>query len=221
MKKRESTPEIEGSFFEEYDMEKKLRIVPANEASWEHLELVLGEARCHGEKCYCQRFKLPNPRWRETDDDERAFLLKLQTNCGNSASTTTSGLIAFWEGEPVGWCALEPRNVYIKLRTSRVIWAERNEDKNDDKVWAVTCFIVRNGFRKRGIIYALTRAAVNYAEKRGAHALEGYPMITEAGKDITWGELHVGAHKAFIAAGFHEITEPTKRRKVMRVDFLK
>ena len=34
-------------------------VVPANEASWEDLEAVLGTAKCHGGRCYCQRFKLP------------------------------------------------------------------------------------------------------------------------------------------------------------------
>jgi hypothetical protein len=44
-------------------------------------------------------------------------------------------------------------------------------------------------------------------------------MVTEPGRTITWGELHVGSHKIFEAAGFTEVTHPTKRRKVMRIDF--
>ncbi|MEH7275582.1 GNAT family N-acetyltransferase, partial [Neobacillus vireti] len=79
----------------------------------------------------------------------------------------------------------------------------------------ITCFVVRKGYRRRGIIYALTRAAVDFARKKGARAIEGYPMITVLGQDIPWGELHVGAHNTFIAACFHEVTRPTKRRIVM------
>jgi hypothetical protein len=44
-------------------------------------------------------------------------------------------------------------------------------------------------------------------------------MITVPGKDIPWGELHVGSYNTFIAAGFHEVTRPTKRRAVMRIEF--
>jgi hypothetical protein len=43
-------------------------------------------------------------------------------------------------------------------------------------------------------------------------------MLTEPGKEITWGELCVGSRNAFAAAGFREVTRPTKRRVVMRID---
>jgi len=40
------------------DAAVEARIVPANVASWDDLEAILGGARCHGGRCYCQRFKL-------------------------------------------------------------------------------------------------------------------------------------------------------------------
>jgi hypothetical protein len=46
-----------------------------------------------------------------------------------------------------------------------------------------------------------------------------YPMITQPGKEITWGELHVGARQVFDEAGFREISHPTPRRVVMRIEF--
>jgi hypothetical protein len=44
-------------------------------------------------------------------------------------------------------------------------------------------------------------------------------MITQPGKEITWGELHVGARQVFTDAGFAEVGHPTLRRVVMRIDF--
>jgi hypothetical protein len=44
-------------------------------------------------------------------------------------------------------------------------------------------------------------------------------MITEPGQEITWGELHVGSRSIFAAAGFAEVSRPTLRRVVMRIDF--
>ena len=38
------------------------------------------------------------------------------------------------------------------------------------RVWAVTCVFVREGFRRRGIGYALARAAADFARERGARA---------------------------------------------------
>jgi hypothetical protein len=99
-----------------------------------------------------------------------------------------------------------------------VPWAGRREDKTDS-VWAVPCFVTRTAFRRRGVSRTLARAAVHFARKRGARALEGYPMITEPGKEITWGELHVGSRSVFADAGFTEVSRPTLRRVVMRIDF--
>jgi hypothetical protein len=60
--------------------------------------------------------------------------------------------------------------------------------------------------------------AVAYARGRGARAIEGYPMLTEPGGEITWDELSVGARSTFLRAGFTEIAHPTPRRFVMRVE---
>ena len=62
-------------------------------------------------------------------------------------------------------------------------------------------------------------AAVDYAQANGARALEGYAMLTQPGKEITWGELHVGARQVFAEAGFTEVSRPSVRRAVMRIDF--
>jgi GNAT superfamily N-acetyltransferase len=128
--------------------------------------------------------------------------------------------LAYLDGEPVGWCAVEPRTAYPRLLLkTRVPWTGRAEDKADAGIWAVTCFVTRAGFRRRGVSRALARAAVDFARQRGARALEGYPMITQPGQEITWGELHVGSRSVFAAAGFAEVGRPTVRRVVMRVDF--
>ncbi|WP_218108566.1 GNAT family N-acetyltransferase, partial [Actinacidiphila rubida] len=159
-------------------------VVPANEAAWEDLELVLGGARCHGGQCYCQRFKIPNPEWRVTDDAERAHRLREQSECGHPGARTTSGLLAFIGGEAVAWCAVEPRTAYPKLRGTRIPWAGRDEDPADPGVWAVTCFAVRAPARRTGITHVLARAAADLARSRGARAVEGYPTVTHPGQDV-------------------------------------
>jgi GNAT superfamily N-acetyltransferase len=178
---------------------------------------VLGP-RGQASRCQCQRYKL---RRRESfagfPAEERAARLREQTDCGNPDSGTTSGLVAYLDGEPVGWCAVEPRNAYEGLvRNNRVPWEGRAEDRADDSVWAVTCLFTRAGFRKRGVSRALTRAAVDFARERGARSVEGYPMTTT---DVILEELHVGTEQVFSAAGFTEVSRPTSRRVVMRVDF--
>ena len=201
-------------------MAENVRIVPANEASWEDIEAVFG-GRGAAASCWCQRFKLrPGEAFKRFPAEERAFRLRQQTDAGNPKAEHTAGLVAYLDGEPVGWCAVEPRTAYPwLLKHQKVTWIDRDEDKGDDSVWAVTCLFTRAGYRRRGVSYALAQAAVELARTRGARALEGYPMITQPGKDVIWDEMHVGARSVFEAAGFTQVTHPTPRRVVMRIDF--
>ena len=194
-----------------------ISVVPANEASWEDLQTVFG-TRGPAPRCQCQRFKLrPRESFGSFPAEERAHRLRQQTDCGHPDSDTTSGLVAYLDGEPAGWCAVEPRTAYEGLvRNNRVPWAGRAEDKTDDRVWAVTCFFTRAGFRKRGVGRALARAAVDFARERGARAVEGYPMTT---KQVILEELLVGTEDMFAQAGFTLVSRPTLRRVVMRIDF--
>jgi GNAT superfamily N-acetyltransferase len=195
----------------------QLTVVPANQASWDDLTAIFGSADAG--HCQCQRFKVLGWIWRDSTLEQRTAMLRAQTACGDPTAAATSGLVGYVDGEPAGWVAVEPRTAYPKLRTSRIPWSGRDEDKDDDDVWAVTCFVVRKGYRGRGLTYLLARATVDFARERGAKALEAYPMITEPGREITWGELHVGARQVFEDAGFAEINHPTVRRVVMRIDF--
>ncbi len=201
-------------------MTDDLRIVPANQASCEDIEAVFG-TRGAAAACWCQRYKLaPREAFSRFPAEERASRLRRQASCGDPAAATTSGLVAYLDGEPVGWCAVEPRTAYPGLlRVYRVPWEGRSEDKADDSVWAVTCTFVRAGYRRRGLTYALAEAAVDFARKRGARALEAYPMITQTGQEIAWDEIHVGSRRVFAAARFTEVSNPTLRRVVMRIDF--
>ena len=197
-----------------------VRIVPAKEARCADLQAVFG-TRGVAAYCQCQRYKLrPREAFAKFPVSERARRLRAQTHCGNPESETTSGLVAYLDGEPVGWCAVEPRPAFTGLvRNNRVPWEGRAEDKTDDSVWAVTCVFTRAGFRGRGIAYALARAAADFARERGARALEAYPMITQPGQKIAWDEIHVGTPGIFEAAGLTEVARPGVRRVVMRIDF--
>ena len=222
-----------------------LSIVPANQVPWDDLKAVFGD-RDSG-RCNCQRFKTRGWFWEQATDEQRRAQLRDQANCDDPTATSTTGLVAYLhnqdhdrdrdrdhdhdhdrdpdqdpdhEATPVGWVAVEPRTEYPRLLGLPTVWKGRpDEDKQDDSVWAVTCFVVRKGYRRRGITYALAEAAVGYARANGAGALEGYAMLTQPGREITWGELHVGARQVFAEAGLAEVSRPSVRRAVMRIDF--
>ena len=189
------------------------RIVPAHRAAAEDLDAVMRDGGdAHG--CRCQWFKLPQREWEATGREERARALVAQAGCGRPDARETSGLLAYLDGEPAAWVAVEPRRAYPRLRTARIPWASRDQDKDDAGVWAVTCFVVRRGFRGRGLAKALAVAAVGYAREHGATAVEGYPQAGDASES----SLYVGSIGIFAAAGLTVVSRPTPGRAVMRLD---
>lgn len=200
-------------------MDDDPRIVPANLASWEDLQAVLGHAG-YAHHCQCQRQVWADGRWFPMPFEERAFHLREQTNAGDPDAPGTSGVVAYLGDEPVGWCEVGPRSGFLRVRNSPVAWKGRAQDKDDPSVWAAVCFVVRPGYRGRHLTRALARGAAEHARASGAGAIEGYPMATAPGTEVTWGELNVGPLSAFLAAGYHEVARPTIRRVVVRRDFL-
>ena len=197
-------------------MTDQLRIVPANEATADDVQAIFG--RSDAARCQCQWFRWSASEHHSATPDERAARLREQAGFGSPDAETTTGLVAYLGDEPVGWCAVAPRSTYVRLLKSRLVWSGRQEDREDETVWTVSCFVTRTGYRRQGISAALARAAIDFARERGARAVEGYPIVNED-KDVGAAELFVGSSTALADAGFVEITRPTPRRAVMRVDF--
>ncbi|MFC8798225.1 GNAT family N-acetyltransferase [Promicromonospora sp. NPDC057138] len=210
-----------------------MEIVPATPDRWDDVQAVFG-TRGGAHHCQCQRIRLGDRAWWYLSVEERAHHLREQLDAGSpdggpagdapagedgAAAPTSGALLAYVDAEPAGWVAVAPRTEFVRYRGSQVPWAGRHEDKDDDGVWAVTCFAVRVGYRKQGLMYALAAAAVEHARERGAQAVEGYPMAPNPGQEIAWGEVNVGTPGPFAAAGLTEVSRPTKRRRVMRLDF--
>jgi GNAT superfamily N-acetyltransferase len=70
----------------------------------------------------------------------------------------------------VGWIAIGPRSDLSAVDRSRATPAV-----DELAVWVIPCITVRRGHRGQGIAVAMIRAAVEYAAKLGAPAVEAYP----------------------------------------------
>ena len=89
-----------------------LTIRPANEASWDDLQKILSSTA--SANCQCQRYKMhPKECLVTTSVEERAYRLRIQTDPGCADAEATTGLVAYLDDEPVGWCAVEPRTAYM------------------------------------------------------------------------------------------------------------
>lgn len=71
----------------------------------------------------------------------------------------------------------------------------------DEDPWSIVCFVVRGGFRKRGLMHELLDGAVEHARSSGAALVEGYPVDT-GGRRVDAISGYVGTVQLFEAHGF-------------------
>ena len=128
------------------------------------------------------------------------------------AEARPMGLLAYADGEPVGWCAAGPRSRYGRALRSTVL--RRHDPAEDDSVWLVPCFFVRVGFRRQGIMRELLTHAVDLAAGHGATAIEGFPLSGEKRRGS--GDAYLGVESLFATCGFAIVDRPTANRVVMR-----
>ena len=156
-------------------------------------------------QCWCMWPRLPGAAYRKgKGSGNRRALRKLVT------SDEPPGIIAYQGREPVGWCALAPREQYLRLERSRVM-----APVDDQPVWSVVCFFVNRGARRSGVTAALLEAAVAHAAKRGARIIEGYPVDGQ-GKEMADTFAWFGLASTFERAGFKEVARRSATRPVMR-----
>jgi GNAT superfamily N-acetyltransferase len=186
-----------------------LVVRPVDESLVDDVQTILG-VRGQAADCQCQAYRISRAAQRSDDVPGRRELLREQVIEGH-------GLVAHVDGEPVGWCSLAPRSAYPYLR--QTTWKGRDEDRGDAGIWAVTCVVTRAGYRRQGVSRALIAGTIDVARDQGARALEAYPMNPAPGKDVTWGEMHVGALSAFLDAGFRVVHVPSPRRAIVRYDY--
>lgn len=125
------------------------------------------------------------------------------------------GLLAYRDGQPVGWCTTGPRSRFQRAIGPRAVVFRDRDRGEDDAVWLVACFFVRVGARKAGTTHALLTAAVDHARQHGAPAVEGWPL---AGSGPHKSDRYYGTEPLFAACGFTCVARPTPVRAVMRLD---
>jgi GNAT superfamily N-acetyltransferase len=122
------------------------------------------------------------------------------------------GILAYDGKEAVGWCAVAPRDEYVALERSRIL-----RPVDEKPVWSISCLFIKKAYRRRGISAELLKAAVDFAGKRSAKFVEGYPVEPTMEK-MPDPFLWHGVPSAFKAAGFKEVARRSKTRPIMRIE---
>ncbi len=177
-----------------------LGIRPLTAALWPALEDLFGErGACNG--CWCMYWRI-GAAYRERPRAENKAAFKKIVKRG-----PPPGLLAFIGDVAVGWCQLTPRSALPWLEHD---WRLKCVDAVP--VWAISCFYVRIGYRRRGVTSALIAAAITVAERAKAPQLEAYPL--DASK--TPSASGTGYATTFARAGFKTVACHVPPRPIMR-----
>jgi GNAT superfamily N-acetyltransferase len=132
------------------------------------------------------------------------------------AAAVPLGLVAFVDGQPVGWTRVSPRAELPGVLSNRAL---KRVLPDDPGAWWATCFVVDAKHRGHGVGHALLNAAVSHARDHGAAAVEGHPVDVDklTATSVSGSALFTGTLTMFAAAGFTEIGRTFPSRPVMRL----
>lgn len=165
-----------------------IEVRPATE--FDDVAAVVGPKKPTSNVCFCLSYRIGNKENVSLRGQARAD--RVRELCHQDPPP---GVIAYLDGEPVGWAALHPRRDTSFARNRLIPHVD------DLDVWALWCFRVRPGHRKQGVSHALVEGAVAYARERGAPAIEGYPLDNR-GEKVNLTMAYVGTRALFEDAGF-------------------
>jgi GNAT superfamily N-acetyltransferase len=149
--------------------------------------------------CWCMAWREIADRQHASNADRKAGIMS------RIKAGTPVGILAYSDGEPVGWCSIAPRETYLRL--------SKQQDDAEEGVWSIACFYVPRRLRRGRLGAALLDAAVAHAFGKGAKAVEAYP-VDEASPSYRF----MGFRKMYEPLGFRETGKAGTRRTIVRLD---
>jgi acetyltransferase (GNAT) family protein len=151
--------------------------------------------------CSCMRWRMASADYKRSTKERRIAALDTLVE-----QETPVGVLAYRDGEPVGWVSIAPRETYAALERFKAL-----PRVDDQPIWSVVCFFIDRYERGQGLTLGLLRAAVAYAIAQGEEIVEGYPV--EPGPRLY---TYMGSPATFRAAGFQDVGRPAEGRLIMR-----
>ena len=145
--------------------------------------------------CWCMYFRARGRDWSNSTGAQNRKELRSLADRDDLAP----GLVAYRDGDAVGWVSLAPREDYERLAYSKVL-----APVDDTPVWSIVCFVVSRTARGQGVATALLDAAIDYARSHGATTLEAYPADTAGGRIPAASAFH-GTLSMFESARFEVV----------------
>jgi GNAT superfamily N-acetyltransferase len=181
-----------------------LTFSPLTKETWKDFEHLFGErGACGG--CWCMSWRLQRSEFEKNKGDGNKKEMKKLAN-----SSEQIGIIAYLNNQPFGWCAVAPREQYVKLETARVL--KRIDNK---PVWSIVCFFLAKEYRRCGFSVELLKGVINYCKKKRVKIIEAYPIIPYS-SNMPAAFAWTGFLSSFKKAGFTEEKRWSKARPIVR-----
>lgn len=182
---------------------KSLEFRPLISEDWDCLERLFGKRGAMG-GCWCMFWKQTPAEFTKMRGEPNRLAFKSLVESG-----TVPGVLAYLDNEPAGWCAVEPRESYSRLGRAKEL-----APVDDQPVWSITCFYIGKQYRRKGFMRGLLNAAIDWAEKNGAHIVESYPFDPQQG--VRSSAAYRGVVPFYLEDGFVEVMRRSPRRPIMR-----
>lgn len=184
-------------------------IQPLTPALWPAFEDLFGkQGACYG--CWCTYFRLPPAARKANDSQQKKAIIRQRIEEG-----PPPGILAFDDGQAVGWMQIGPRaDVPEWNNAGRGSAPVDPGDAADPAIWAISCFFLRARARGKGLTHRLVEAGLAFARENDARLVEACPM--NLSKDSRSVGLFVGSTTVFEKAGFATIAERKAGRPLMR-----
>ena len=177
-----------------------IEVAEVDRGTWPDLERLF-QARGGPKACWCMVWRATPEESRHTDGASRKAALQRRVDAG-----VPVGLLAYHQGEPVGWCSVAPRPAYRRLG------GPDDPALDASRVWSIVCFFVPRSARGHGIMTHLLESAISCARRHGAAVVEAYPVDPDSPS-----YRFMGFVPAFEAHGFTEVGRAGTRRHIMRL----
>ena len=182
----------------------RLTFHPLTQKTWEDFETLFGErGACGG--CWCMSWRQSRADYEKNKGERNKKTMKQLVKKNEQL-----GIIAYLDGKPICWCAVAPREQYIKLENARVLKRIDNQP-----VWSIPCFFITKEYRRKGISVDLLKGVIAYCKKKGVKIVEAYPIIPYS-SEMPAAFVWTGILSSFMKAGFTEEKRWSKARPIVR-----
>jgi len=185
------------------DVLTNLEFHPLTPERWHDLETLFGPNGADS-GCWCMWWRASSADYAQNHGEANRLAFKSLVSGG-----AQTGLLAYLDGQAIGWISFAPRLDFPRLERSRTL-------KRVDAlpVWSIVCFFIHRKARRRGMTRALIDAAVNFAAEQGAAIVEAYP-VDRSPNPVQSGDF-TGALQSFLDAGFTEVARFSPKRPIVR-----